>query len=328
MALPKPNKPLLEFTDLERFLRLRKRTELKISEASNEALFCLLTFGKTGVCCRRCQCKKLGYKSSTRQFRCGDCGYLFTAKAGTAFSGSNLTYTQIINGLKFLVDDGYTVTTQKLSSVMNVSYKSALKFRHKINYSLFLHSFKKINGKFELKEKMSGHIQMDASAIQWSTRRPNEYFLVKTETFKNKKASAKEREKRFMSAINMDTNRIVSVVIDRENQSTIQQFAQWIEEGSEIWTDKHKAYGCLKKLGFKHKTVNHSQWYFDNKTGVNTNKVENSFARVKNAKAVFGHFSDKYFQYYLSFFDFQTTYCQLSKSERLQILGEILLREA
>lgn len=60
--------------------------------------------------------------------------------------------------------------------------------------------------------------------------------------------------------------------------------------GSVIYTDEHKSYKGLSKLGYKHKSVCHKKEFINKKTGANTQAVEcfNNYLKyfIKKKKGV------------------------------------------
>ncbi|KAJ1522477.1 hypothetical protein ONE63_001667 [Megalurothrips usitatus] len=73
---------------------------------------------------------------------------------------------------------------------------------------------------------------------------------------------------------------VVVYVVKRDKATLVPLIRQYVEPGSEIWTDQWAAYRCLDRYGYVHKTVNHSR-EFKSQDGTCTNGVEGYWSRLK-----------------------------------------------
>jgi len=78
---------------------------------------------------------------------------------------------------------------------------------------------------------------------------------------------------------------IVVYIKDRSARTIIKEIYKYVLPGTEIWTDRWRAYDQLSTLGgvspYTHKSVNHSTNFVDPVTGANTNYVEGYWSRLK-----------------------------------------------
>jgi transposase-like protein len=89
----------------------------------------------------------------------------------------------------------------------------------------------------------------------------------------------------------------VKVVRDRSSEILSQIILEHVKNGSVVFSDMWKGYNDLKRLGFIHKTVNHSKNFKDPETGVHTNTIEGTWNGIKlgipprnrNKDSVSGH---------------------------------------
>ena len=63
-------------------------------------------------------------------------------------------------------------------------------------------------------------------------------------------------------------------VRNRKAVTLLSIIKQHVAPGTEIWSDKWRAYNKLSSLGFEHKTVNHTYNFVDPTTKANTQRME------------------------------------------------------
>lgn len=90
-----------------------------------------------------------------------------------------------------------------------------------------------------------------------------------------------------LGMVDTTTKREVVVYIrNRSVEVIISKICKHVIPGSEIWTDKWRAYDQLSILSgvspYTHKSVNHSIYFVDPNTGVNTNFIEGYWSRLKS----------------------------------------------
>ncbi|KAK4882185.1 hypothetical protein RN001_005504 [Aquatica leii] len=78
---------------------------------------------------------------------------------------------------------------------------------------------------------------------------------------------------------------IILYIENRSRQAIIKCILKHVLPGTEIWTDKWRAYDTLSLLDgvspYIHKSVNHSNNFVDPETGVHTNYIEGYWSRLK-----------------------------------------------
>jgi len=67
----------------------------------------------------------------------------------------------------------------------------------------------------------------------------------------------------------------------RDRRTLLPLIENHIAQGSEIHSDEHGAYKCLRRLGWNHKTVKHKQNFVDPLTGAHTQGIESFWAGIK-----------------------------------------------
>lgn len=80
----------------------------------------------------------------------------------------------------------------------------------------------------------------------------------------------KRRFLSFSKVEKRDRNTLLPIILNED------------EQGATICSDKLRAYSTLNKLGFIHKTVNHSENFTDSITGAEIQTIETLWRSVKN----------------------------------------------
>lgn len=85
-----------------------------------------------------------------------------------------------------------------------------------------------------------------------------------------------------VGGIDMTTREVFFVETNRRDANTLRNIIyNHVEEGSIIHTDCWRGYANLVELGFEHYTVNHSNYFVDPFTGVNTQLIESTWSVFK-----------------------------------------------
>lgn len=85
----------------------------------------------------------------------------------------------------------------------------------------------------------------------------------------------------------------------RDAETLLPIILQYIKPGTTIVSDMWSAYNSINSLGFQHFRVNHSLYFVDPVTRVNTNRVENLWMRAKTRNKREAGTSRRYFESYL-----------------------------
>ena len=95
----------------------------------------------------------------------------------------------------------------------------------------------------------------------------------------------------------------MKIVDKRDSKTLLPIIEEVVSPGSIIHSDQWRSYRKIyKELGFTHKTVNHSLWFVDKKTGVHTQTIESYWNRQKRfIKSMIGCRRDHLEKYLLEF---------------------------
>ena len=91
------------------------------------------------------------------------------------------------------------------------------------------------------------------------------------------------------------------VVDDRSRATLLPIIKQYIRPGTEIISDKWKAYDTLSSEGYTHKTVNHSKTFVDPDTGACTNTIESTWHVLKSFRLRRGYAKTLMASYFAEF---------------------------
>lgn len=100
----------------------------------------------------------------------------------------------------------------------------------------------------------------------------------------------------------VDKSKVFMVPVhDRKKTTLLPLIKRYIKQGSIIHSDCWAAYNDLKKMGYKHLTVNHSKTFKNKKTGACTNSIECDWRHAKVSMPRYGVKKGKHASYLAEF---------------------------
>ena len=94
-----------------------------------------------------------------------------------------------------------------------------------------------------------------------------------------------------------------------------------------IYSDEWRAYNGLEQIGYKHRTVNHQEFFVDPKTGANTQQIEAFWNRLRfRCVRQMRHLSENELPKYMAFYWFLSLHYNPIKGSYPPDLLEIYLR--
>jgi transposase-like protein len=223
--------------------------------------------------CPECGCVDPHYYLRTRkQWRCKGCGHTFSLTSGTWLASTKLPLKKILMGIVTLANAVKGMSALQLMRHMNVQYKTAYVFYHRLREALYA-------ARPEL-PAWSGQIEIDGAYINPSVRFSN----LKKDREKKSKIAKKPPKcilvLRQRGGAGEGARRTLTYVIDTENAADIMNVVeQQLVAGSEVITDQHSAYSDLMAY-FTHTQVNH-EIQFVGPSGESTNQAESYFSRFR-----------------------------------------------
>ena len=262
----------------------------------------------TGVRCPRCgSAHVFALKTMAFKWECMDCGsgvsYRFSVLVGTIFENTNKPLRDWFRVIHMMLTSKKGISALQVMRVMGFgSYKTAHYMCHRVRAGLANEDFRKLMGVVEVDETYIGGDDN------------NRHF--------DKKRGTKWKDSKFAVVGAVERKgKVVARVLDAVNTLTLETFINETvaTDVSLLATDKHRGYQDLKRIGFKHGTVDHSRKQYV-VGAIHTNTIEGFWSLVK--RGVIGTFhkvSKKYLPLYVAEFQFR-----YNNRDNANIFGEAL----
>jgi transposase-like protein len=260
---------------------------------------------KDGVICPHCEADKV-YKlqgKATRKgvYKCAKCRKQFTVTVGTIFEDSRIPLNKWLMAIYLMCSSKKGISANQLSSMLEITYKSAWFMCHRIRYAMSTDIFTKFSGTVEVDETYVGG------------KAKNMHSKIRKEKFHGRGAV----EKAPVITIVERDGRVKSQHMEKVTGKNLKAaMLEIINPAATIMTDEAPLY---YGTGFKfadHQSVNHHRGqYVNGKAHVNT--AESVHAILKRGiMGTFHHVSTKHLNRYLSEFDFRFNTRKISNGER------------
>jgi len=253
-------------------------------------------FGQ-GYVCPKCKRESKWYKiRAERAYSCQWCGHHLHPTVGTPFESSRTSLQLWFYAIYLFTQTRSGVSAKELQRQLGVTYKCAWRIGHEIRkHMAFVDGDDKLNGDVEIDETFIGG-------------------------YKKKGQGGKGKVVLF-GMLDRDGDIMTKVVKNRKWSSLIPHIVQNIKKGSSVYTDEHVAYKDLKREGFKHSKVNHSQKEYA-KGDNHVNTIESYWARLKQSiRGTHIHVSAKHLQKYAHEFEYRFN-CRLYPERMISELLE------
>jgi transposase-like protein len=252
--------------------------------------------------CPHCGSDHVYKVSSAQPYKCAKCKVKFTCKTGTIMEGSHVPVRTWLLAM-FLMGAGRKgISSLEMGKQLGVTQKTAWYMAHRIREACTEAA------------KLRGIVEVD------------EVYIGGKE--KNKHASKRFKKGRGVAnkipvvGMRSRTGKIVARVVRTTGKKTLENvISENVAQGSAVFTDEHKSYKGLKKLGYKHHTVNHSKGeYVDGNT--HTNSMESFWALFRRGlNGTFHSVSKKHLQRYVDEFGFRA-----SRTHSFSFLDAVLMK--
>ena len=248
--------------------------------------------------CRACGVEGTFHKlTGRRAFSCASCGDHVYPCVKTIFEDSRTPLQVWFYAIYLFVATRHGVSGKELERTLGVTYKTAWRMGQQI---------RQLMAKADGFEMLKGHVELDEAYVGGHRPGPTgRGALGKTIVM-----GLQERGGRFISETipNVKTATLRDVVLRN------------VEKGASVSTDELMAYSLLKKDGYDHKAVNHSQkkwrtYNYRRDEYHHTNNVENFWRLFKQSiSSTHIHVSQKYMQRYLDEFTFRANHRAMSNA--------------
>lgn len=244
-----------------------------------------------GITCENKTCPKHGqvtkhYRVESRpSYSCAYCGHHVHPTAGTIFHKSPTALTKWFYAVYLMAQTRSGIAAKQIQRELGVTYKCAWRMWSKIRSLLQ-----------EDTGPLSGTVEIDETYIGGKRRYPNRRVAARS-WMKDKQAVAGyvERGGKIRATHLPDGTAGALMPLVRE----------YVLPAAMIYTDELPLYKGLKKAGYQHRRVNHSQKIYVQGL-VHTNTIEGFFGLLKNGiRGVHHSVSAKHLQSYLDMYCFR-----------------------
>jgi transposase-like protein len=243
-----------------------------------------------GVVCPRCgSARCYALKTMENKWECPDCreggAYRFSHLVGTIFENTNVDLRQWFRVIHLMLTSKKGVSARQVHRYMGFgSYKTAWYMCHRIRTALVDKEFRKLMGIVEVDETFIGGEDKNRHLDKKKNRKggTGDKFIV-------------------VGAIERKGN-VVARVVDNVKAETLETFvAQTVAtEVSLIATDDHQSYMDLKRYGYNHGVIKHSQKKYV-VGAIHTNTIEGFWSILKRSIiGVHHNVSRKYLPLYVA----------------------------
>ena len=228
--------------------------------------------------CPRCHGTKL-YKLSDNRRRCAKCKYSFNDFTGRWIGFSRLTCTNWLSVIKLFELE---VSVRKMTSQLNINYKTVYNAVHLIRMAILSHAV-------DAEALLSGEIELDES-----------YFGGRRKGNRGRGAAGKVP---VFGILERNGKVRVSVVPNVTAETLIGLTVKTVRRGSIIYTDKFRSYNSLMCCGYRHLKIDHSKRFSSGKVYING--LEGFWSWAKERLIKHHGISPKYFPLYLKELEFR-----------------------
>lgn len=219
------------------------------------------------VTCPRCGHDQVSFLTTRRIWKCKGCRKQFSLKVGTIFEDSPLGWDKWLPAVWLIANSKNSISSHELARSLGVTQKSAWFMLHRIRDAMATGTFQKMSGITEVDDTFIGGL---AKNMHQKVRRQRIHGTGGID-----KMIVQGARKR-------DTGTVTAAVIDGTDTDSIQEnIYEWVETGSALFTDTHKAYEGLDAC-FALKQVNHSKGEYVSGI-VHTNGIENFWSLLKRS---------------------------------------------
>jgi transposase-like protein len=238
----------------------------KGGEDAAYAMFCKFRWPETDgkAVCPRCGSLDSYSIPTRRKFKCAGCYHQFSVTSGTIFASRKLAFMDMLAAICILANAAKGVSSLQLSRDMNVQYKTAFVFVHKLREAMASETHgHTLNGEVEIDGQYhGGHIRPANLVENRIDRRRAEYQTGTRRVV----IVARQRKGRTLTAV---------VRSEADGVAFVQAVAA---RGAAIHADEASHWDVLHDM-FPVSRINHSEAYC--KDGACTNQAESYFSRLR-----------------------------------------------
>ena len=263
-----------------------------------------------GPRCPHCDCGNVqdGAKHKTMRFRCRGCRKRFSTRTGTVLADSNVGYRNWAVAIYLITTSLKGVSSMKLHRDLGVTQKTAWFMLHHIREAWAHTSGEWFAGPVEIDETYVGGKAKNMHA--WERR--------------EKIHGRGGKDKAVLVAVkDRPTNRIVArQVPNKKGPTLVGVLSDAAPKGAIVYTDEHKAYCNLGRLGYGHKIVVHSRGQYVAESA-HVNGIESFWSMFKRGyHGTFHQLSEAHLHRYVAEFAGRHNMRPLGTVEQMGLVAE------
>ncbi|WP_235592599.1 IS1595 family transposase [Leptospira interrogans] len=246
-----------------------------------------------GVRCSHCDSKRVVHRKETpRKFQCNSCNNSFSIFKSSIFKDSKLDFRKWLYVIHLVVNAKKGISACQVHREIRGSYKTSWRMVHQI---------RKAMGQITTKNAFKAIFEIDEVYVPAGPK-----IKIKSKrgrgSFKTAIVGVYNREDDRIYATVALPNKLGQKLTGKQLISILDKVAT---KNSIIMTDEFRGYNLLRKKGYKHKKINHSQKQYAF-NGIHVNNVEAFWSIFKRGLVgSFHHVSGKYLQAYIDEFTFR-----------------------
>ncbi len=241
---------------------------------------------KDGVCCPHCASKSVAVVTSGKPmpYRCRTCREHFSVRTGTVLAESKIPLHKWLMAIYMLHTSRKGVSSVLMAKEIGVTQKTAWFLNHRIRKAM------KQNGGL-----LSGRIEADETYIGGAARNMHKIKRKNIGTGGVGKTP-------IIGVVQRGGDVTATVAENLKNDTLVSNITDKVEKGSFVYTDEHRGYNGLHRLGFYHGRVRHSRLEYV-VGDAHTNTIESFWALFKRGYyGVYHWMSRKHLQRYVDEF--------------------------
>lgn len=242
------------------------------------------------------KCSKHGKFSRIKKmpaFQCAWCGHHIHPMSGTPFAKSRTSLQKWFYAMYLFTTTRHGVPAKELQRQLGVTYKCAWRIGTEI---------RKYMGKVDGDSDLSGHVELDETFVGG---KPRVHRKLSMTVHQQGRPGPDSNKTVVFGMVERGGDIITRVVPDTKKKSLLPLVEKHVVKGTLLSTDQWPAYKSLGRMGYTHKSVDHSckEWVNGD---CHTNTLEGFWSHFKNSvRGTHKSISRKHMAKYLGEFKFR-----------------------
>ena len=224
-----------------------------------------------GIACPRLGCGSADVaKIKNRNvWRCRECNRQFTAKVGTIFEDSPISFTKWLPAMWLLSANKNGISSCELARGLGVTQKTAWFMLHRLRFAMTTESF----------VRLSGEVEVDETFVGGKEKYKKNYRVQRADGRKRRSKGPMFGKTTVLGMVERNGGRVRAMKIDQRTGATLQRRVHMnVEPGSTVYTDAFPGYNLLDSA-YVHRVIDHAVSYVEG--NVTTNRIENFWSCLK-----------------------------------------------